>query len=217
MRIAILGTGRMGMGLARGWARAGHQVIFGSRDPARAGAVADEIGHGSTVTNHTNAVRMGEVVVLAVPYGTVLGLAAALREDLRGKVVMDITNPMRRLVERDTSGAEETARAIGAGARVVPAFKATFDETLNEPLDPATGLPRDVFICGDDEDAKSIVGGLIGDLGFMPVDCGPLSNAMILDLLVPLIIEVDDRYNSHRASSWKLFGSHGQVADRPAL
>ena len=204
MNIAVLGTGGMGSGLARGWAQAGHQIIFGSRDPNRANAVVEEIGRGARVTDHADAVRQSDVVVLAVPHRAVLDLVRALRELLQGKVIIDITNPMRNLPVGATSGAEETARAIGPGARVFPAFKATFDRTLGEPVDPNTGLPRDVFFCGDDEDGKSVVGGLIQILGFRPVDCGPLSNADMLDLLVPLIIGVDQRYQKGRSSSWKL-------------
>lgn len=206
MRIAILGTGRMGTGLGRGWARAGHQISFGSRDPCRAGAVASQIGHGATVTDHTNAVRGAEVVVLSVPHQAVLPLVGGLREELGGKVVMDITNPMKSLVAKGTSGPQQTASAIGPKASVIPAFKATFDETLDEPVDPGTGLPRDIFFCGDDEDAKRVVEGLIQDLGFRPLDCGDLSNALILDLLVPLIIDVDQRTKHGRSSSWKLLG-----------
>jgi NADPH-dependent F420 reductase len=196
----------MATGLARGWALCGHKIVFGSREPGSTGHVAEEIGHGATATDHSAAVRQSEVVVLAVPYPAVLDMVASLREDLLGKVVMDVTNPLWTLVPEQSSGAQQVSQAIGPGARVVPAFKATFDRILSEPIDPASGLQRDIFICGDDEDAKAVVGGLVGDLGFRPVDCGPLSNAMILDLLVSLIIEVDGAYRKDRASSWKLLG-----------
>ena len=206
MKIAILGTGRMGSRLGAGWARSGHQIVFGSREPSRASPIAEKIGAGAEVTDHASAAQQGDVVVLAVPYGSAVDLAAGLREDLRGKVVMDITNPMRSLLAESDSGAEKIARAIGPGARVVPAFKHTFDDTLSEPVDPGTGLPRDVFICGDEEEGLTVVSGLIQDLGFRPVDCGPLANALTLDLLVPLMVEVDTRYERDRKSSWKLLG-----------
>lgn len=77
---------------------------------------------------------------------------------------------------------------------------------MDEPVDPETGLPRDVFFCGDDGGAKRLAGGLIQDLGIRPIDCGDLSNALILDLLVPLIIDVDRLYKPGRLSSWKLLG-----------
>ncbi len=203
MNIAILGTGRMGTGLARGWVKAGHQVTFGSRDPSGNRAAAERIGAG--IAGYADAVHNAEAVVIGVPNGSVLEVIAPIRDLLKGKIVIDITNPMDNLPP-EGSGAQRTAAAIGAGARVIPAFKATFHGTLGEPTDPATGLARDVFFCGDDSEAKKVVATLIEDLGFRAVDCGPLSRANLLDLMVPLIIEVDGRYNMGRSGSWKLLG-----------
>ncbi len=203
MNIAILGTGRMGTGLATGWIKAGHQVTFGSRDPSGNRAAADRVGAG--IAGYADAVRNAEAVVIGVPYGAVLDVIAPIRDLLKEKIVIDITNPMDNL-PADSSGAQSTAAAIGPGARVIPAFKATFHGTLGEPTDPTTGLARDVFFCGDDVEAKEVVASLIEDLGFRAVDCGPLSRANLLDLMVPLIIEVDGRYNMGRSGSWKLLG-----------
>ncbi len=203
MNISILGTGRMGTGLARGWIEAGHLVTLGSRDPGLNRAAADGIGAG--IACYTDAIRDAEVVVIGVPYGAVLDVVAPLRDLLKERIVIDITNPMDNLPP-EGSGAQRTAAAIGPGARVIPAFKATFSGTLGEPTDPDTGTARDVFFCGDDSEAKEAVASLIEDLGFRAVDCGPLSRANLLDLMVPLIIEVDGRYNMGRSGSWKLLG-----------
>ena len=203
MNIAILGTGRMGTGLATGWVKAGHQVTFGSRDPSGNRAAAERIGAG--IAGYADAVRGAEVVVIGVPNGSVLEVIAPIRDLLKEKIVIDITNPMDNL-PAEGSGAQRTAAAIGQGARVIPAFKATFHGTLGEPIDPATGLARDVFFCGDDSEAREVVASLIEDLGFRAVDCGPLSRANLLDLMVPLLIEVDRRYDMGRSGSWKLLG-----------
>ena len=203
MNIGILGTGRMGTGLARGWIKAGHQVTFGSRDPGLNRASAD--GIGAEIGGYADAIHNAEAVVIGVPYGAALGVIAPLRDLLKEKIVIDITNPMDNL-PAEGSGAQATAAAIGPGARVIPAFKATFHGTLGEPIDPATGMARDVFFCGDDSEAKEVVASLIEDLGFRAVDCGPLSRANLLDLMVPLIIEVDGHYNMGRSGSWKLLG-----------
>ena len=152
-----------------------------------------------------DAIHNAEAVVIGVPYGAVLGVIAPLRDLLKEKIVIDITNPMDNL-PAEGSGAQATAAAIGPGARVIPAFKATFHGTLGEPIDPATSMARDVFFCGDDSEAKEVVASLIEDLGFRAVDCGSLSRANLLDLMVPLIIEVDGRYNMGRSGSWKLLG-----------
>ncbi len=203
MNIAILGTGRMGTGLAEGWVKAGHRVTFGSRDPGANRAAAD--GIGAEIGGYAEAVGGAEVVVVGVPNGVVLDVIAPLRDLLGERIVIDITNPMDNLPP-EGSGAQRTAAAIGSGARVIPAFKATFHGTLGEPIDPASGLARDVFFCGDDSEAKEVTASLIEDLGFRAVDCGPLSRANLLDLMVPLIIEVDGRYNMGRSGSWKLLG-----------
>ncbi len=205
--IAIIGTGRMGTGLGRGWAKAGHTVIFGSRDPA---ANADIIAtlHGARVTTVEEALTSAEVIVITLPFVHVEGFARDNAAHLRSKVVIDISNPFDNLPDNRIAGAEITANAIGAGARVVAAFKANFHTTLDQPQDPASGLTRDVQYAGDDEAAKTVVAGLITDLGFEPLDCGALKNARILDGMVPLIIELDGRYaNANRSSSWKLLKS----------
>ena len=193
----------MSSGLGRGWAKTGHSVIFGSRDPA---AKADIIAtlSGARVTTIDEALSSAEVVVLALPYTAVEGFARDHAAHLRGKVVIDITNPFDNLPDNRIAGAEITANAIGDGARVVAAFKANFHKTLDQPQD-SNGITRDVHYAGDDETAKSIVAGLIRDLGFMPVDCGPLKNARVLDAMVPLMIELDQRYGGGNAlSAWKL-------------
>jgi predicted dinucleotide-binding enzyme len=71
------------------------------------------------------------------------------------------------------------------GARVAAAFKTNFWQTLLEPVDPETGLVRDVYYVGDSDDDKAVVAQLIQDMGFVPVDCGPLRNARVLDGMVP--------------------------------
>ena len=198
--IAIIGTGRMAAGLGAGWARAGHAVVYGSRDPARSAASA-ALG-GARVATHTGALEGAEVVVITLPYPAVERFAADHAAALRGKLVVDITNPFHHLPDNRISGAEVTAAAIGPGARVVAAFKANFAETLLEPIGE-NGMVRDVLYAGDDEAGKRIVAALIEDLGFRPVDCGALRNARVLDGMVPLIIELDARSGGGHKSSWK--------------
>ena len=200
MRIAILGTGRMANGLGRGWLKAGHFIAFGSRRPETKNDFHKEVGLDSRVFGTEGAIAAGEVVVITVPYAETLPLARKHADLLRDKIVIDITNPFGAQPADGRSGAELTAEAIGEGARVVAAFKANFSNTLLEPVDH-TGQPRDVFFAGDDEPAKQVVSGLISDLGFKPVDCGPLRAATMLDLSVPVLIEMDTRLNGGRRTS----------------
>ncbi|MEE8362880.1 MAG: NAD(P)-binding domain-containing protein [Dehalococcoidia bacterium] len=197
--MGIIGTGRIGTGLATGWVAAGHDVMFGSRDPA---GTASPVA-GASVASHGDAVSGADVVAIAIPYSSVEGFARDHAAALSGVVVMDISNPMRGLLGSGRSGAEVTAAAIGDGARVVAAFKANFASTLAEPRN-AAGQQRDVWIAGEDASAREVVAGLIADLGFRPVDCGGMESTHVLDLLVPLIIELTGRADSDRSVSFKL-------------
>ena len=200
MRIAILGTGRMASGLGKGWLMAGHFVAFGSRRPETKNDFHKEVGLDSRVFGIEGAITAGEVVVITVPYAETVPLAKQHAGLLRGKIIIDITNPFRAQPADGRAGAELTAEAIGDGARVVAAFKANFSNTLMEPVDH-TGQPRDVFFAVDDEPAKQVVAGLITDLGFKPIDCGPLRAATMLDLSVPMLIDMDTRLNGGRRTS----------------
>jgi hypothetical protein len=204
MQIAIIGTGRMARNLGAGWARAGLSIVFGSRNP-QAHADLAESAPGAQVTEPTAALDGADVVVIAIPFPAVEPFAREHADKLRGKVVVDISNPFNHLPDNSVAGAEITARAIGPGARVVAAFKSNFWETLLEPTDPRYDIERDVHYAGDDVEAKKLVGRLIYDLGFRAIDCGPLKNARVLDGMAPLIIELDKRYaNGERRSSWRL-------------
>lgn len=203
-KIAIIGTGRMGKNLAKGWLNAGHEIRLGSRRPEQKQDILSEMP-GVTITDFETALDGTEVVVIAIPYTQVEPFARTYAAQLRDKLVIDITNPFDNLPDNRVAGAEITARAIGEGARVVAAFKDNFWTTLHEPIDPKTNLVRDVHFAGDIEADKKVVVQLIKDLGFAPVDCGPLSNARILDGMVTLMIELDRRYTDGGFhASWKL-------------
>jgi predicted dinucleotide-binding enzyme len=103
------------------------------------------------------------------------------------------------------SGIEENAKAAPT-ARWVAAYKTNFWKTLNQPVF-ARRTKRDVLVCGDDDSAKRIVMQLIEETGFCAVDCGRLENARTLDLMVPLMIELDQRFAGDALSSWKFI--HG--------
>ena len=139
-------------------------------------------------------------MVIAVPYAEVVPLVSKHADLLRDKIVVDITNPFAAQPTDGRAGAELTATAIGGGARVVAAFKANFSTILEDPVDH-TGQPRDVLFAGDAADAKTVVAGLIDDLGFRPIDCGLLHAAVMLDLSVPMVIDLDTRLNGGQRNS----------------
>lgn len=206
MQIAIIGTGRMAQRLGLGWDAVGHTLIFGSRAPSQREFLTKKI-RTALLTDPATAVASARTVVLCLPYPEVAPFARRHATQLQNKLVIDISNPFDHLSDNRLAGAEITAQAIGPGARVVAAFKSNFWETLTEPVEPSSGLVRNVYLAGDSVDDKQIVALLVEDLGFRPVDCGPLHNARLLDGMVPLLIELDRRYSGgqHKAA-WHLLG-----------
>jgi 8-hydroxy-5-deazaflavin:NADPH oxidoreductase len=180
--ISILGTGRMATTLARCWLDRGNTLVLGSRSPEQArtkiGALADQV----EVLDFTAACAGAEILVLAVPYRAAAEVIAA-SGDLHGKIIIDTTNPWspdsdRLGVPIDTSGAEEIAR-LARGAHVIKALNGIFWKNLRDPT--FNGQPATMFYCGDDESSKSTVAQLALQMGFDPVDCGPLPRARILE------------------------------------
>jgi NADPH-dependent F420 reductase len=210
VKIAIIGTGRMGSGLAKAWAKAGHEIFLGSRDASKAKAVADEIKKSlpqAKVSSggHDEAAKDSEVVLIATPYRSVADTVKKLRNLLSGKVIIDITNPFDAVPSGPTSGIEEVQKSVGSWYNPMAAFKTNFAKTLDNPTDKS-GVKRDVLICGDDQKAKSTVIKLAEEIGFRAVDCGGLKAARTLDLMVPLMIEMDKARRGDASASWKFLG-----------
>ncbi len=205
MNIAIIGAGSVGGNLARGWARKGHSIVFGARDPksTKIAAVLAEVA-GARATTIAEAVAGAEVVVLATPWEGATTLASGL--DLGDRVVIDATNPIGPnlsglTVGGSTSGGEEVARAARS-TRVVKCFNTT---GANNYLNPAyPGGAATMLYCGDDPGAKSIVRRLGEDLGFAMVDAGPLSRARLLEPAALLWISLAYPQGMGREIAWRL-------------
>lgn len=182
MRIGVIGSGRIGGTVAGLWARAGHTPLFSfSRTPDRLAALARATGGDARAGTPAQAAAFGEVVLLAPPW-PVVDEALAAAGSLEGRIVIDTTNPFLpgswgpALADGDASAAEEIA-ARAPGARVVKAYN-TLPATILAAGPGATGGPAlALFMCGDDEEAKRVVAGLIADSGFAAIDTGPLSRA----------------------------------------
>lgn len=192
MKIAVLGTGNMGSGLGKRWAEKGHSVRFGSRDPAKAKELASSVGHNASAASVAEAAKFGDAVLLAVPWSGVADTLAAAGS-LKGKLLIDCTNPltpdfMDLVVGHTTSGAEEVAK-LTPSAKVVKAFNTIFAQIVHSSA--AFGPERaTVFYCGDDAAAKGTVARLIDEIGFEPVDAGPLKNARYVEPLAELMIQM---------------------------
>lgn len=182
MKVAIIGTGNMASGLANGLAGARHEVVIGSRDPAKAAALAEKVAQGAQGGGIEAAAKLAEVVILAIPFG---GVADALKEagDLSGKVLVDISNPIsadyKTLVIGHTTSAAEEVQAMAPKASVVKAFNTIFAQLL--PSEVRQGKRLQVLVAADDEAAKAQVSALAHSIGFEAVDAGPLSNSRFIE------------------------------------
>lgn len=185
MNIAIIGSGNIGSGLARTFAKTKHGVVLADRKGGQ--EAADKLAaDGITVqaASIAPAVAQADVVILAVPYGAVAGLAG--QADFAGKIVIDVTNPVTAdfsalEVSGNTSAAEQIAGLL-SGARVVKAFNTVFAQVYTEGLD-FNGTPVQTFVASDDEAARETVIKLAGDAGFDARNAGGLTNARYLEPL----------------------------------
>lgn len=183
MKIGILGAGNVGGALGKGWARKGHEIGFGSRDPsapAMQSLVSHCAGRACSLTL-ADAAQFGEVVVCSLPWHAAQGVLAEV--DVRGKTLLDTTNPLKQdlsgLELGTTSSGGELVAQWAEGANVVKIFNTTgFGNMENSTY---AGGPIPLFYCGDAPEAKKIAAGLASDLGFAPVDVGPLTNARALE------------------------------------
>ena len=181
--ISIIGTGSMAAAIGGLAAKAGHTVEVMSRDAAKARALAEQIGAGAT-TGTFGAAPAGEIVILAIPYSAVLEVVKQYGPGLAGKLLVDITNPvasdhMSFVTPPDSSGAQEIAKVAPADAHVIKAFNTQFSHVL--AARSAAGQPLDVFLAGDDAEAKARVSAFVESLGLRPMDTGPLLMARTLE------------------------------------
>lgn len=177
--ISFIGLGGMAQAIAARAVAGGNAVELIGRDAGKAEELAAALGGGATVGTF-GATPVGDVVVLAVPYASAAAVAARYGDALAGKVIIDISNTFNAdataLVTPDgTSGAQEIAAAVPAGAHVVKAFNTVFGHVL------AQGGRLDVFLAGDDAPAKARVVAFIQSLELRPLDVGGLEMAHWLE------------------------------------
>ncbi len=202
----------MGRGIGHRLVAGGHSVTIVDRDPEDAEQLMEELrgaadGGASVEAAGPGAQLRGEVVIIAVYYPGALEIVRELGDRLAGKVVVDISNPLNQTFDGlatppGTSAAEEVAATAPAGTRVVKAFNTTFSGTLVEGQ--VAGQPLDVFIAGDDEEAKETVAQLVRDGGLRAIDVGPLERARQLEGLGFLAITLQQPLGLNFQSAWKL-------------
>lgn len=207
--ITIIGAGNMGRGIAHVAARGGHPATIIDRDPAEAASIVREVQgkHPDAILEVGGLDQLipSDVVVLAVWYPGTQDLARQIRDQLAGKVVVDVSNPLNETysglaIAGNTSAAEELAHLL-PGSRVVKAFNTIFAPTLVQGQ--VAGQPLDVLVAGDDPHAKRVIIDLANDGDLRGIDAGPLERARQLEGLGFLGISLQASQGTNFASAWK--------------
>lgn len=207
MDVTIIGTGNMARGIGTRLVAGGHTVTVLGTEQSKAEELATELGSGTTAGAVGDPIS-GDVVVLALWYGVARQVAARYGEQLDGKIVVDISNPIdletfEPIIPDAGSGAEEVAAEV-PGGRVVKAFNTTFAGTLASG--DVSGQQLDVLLASDDEDAKRAVASLVETSGLRAVDAGPLRRARQLEGLGYLHMAVQEGLGTGYGSAVKLIG-----------
>lgn len=211
MGITIIGAGNMARGIGTRLVAAGEPVTIMDRTPERAEALAHELQERATAGATVTTAALGDpikdnTVVLALFYPIEKEVVPQLQEQLTGKTIVEITNPLNESFDdlatpEGTSAAEEVA-AMVPDAKVVKAFNTTFAGTLT--AGQVQGVRLDVFLASDDVDAKTHLGAILASGGLRPLDAGPLKRARQLEGLGLLHIAQQFELNTNYGSTVKI-------------
>jgi len=215
--VSILGgTGEQGPGMALRWAKAGVEVIIGSRQQARAEAIAAELNQElgqSSIKGMANpdAAVAADVVALTVPFSAHRSTLESVQAHLQGKILIDVCvpldpeNPRKMLMPAAGSAAEEAQELLGESVKVVAAFQNVSAHELRA-LEHAVDC--DVLVCGNDREARQTVMRLVEQMGLHPIDAGLTFNARVVESLTALLISLNIRH--------KVKGSGVRITGLPA-
>ena len=206
-KIAVLGgTGNLGFALAWRWARAGHEVIIGSRSEDKAQQAASEINarigndsvHGK---DNVAAVKAAEIIVMTVPYAAHDSTIETIKSHLSGQIMVDTTVPLKPpkvdVVQLPETGcvAVQTQIKVEDRARVVAAFHNVAANLLNKDVD----INCDVLVTSDDPEAKKEVMQLSEDAGCHALSAGVLANSIAAEVFTSILIHINKTYKTGHA------------------
>lgn len=218
MNILIIGTGNMARGISTRLLAGGYEVKLYNPDRADAEELANDLrsasgGAGSVgaVEGLREGIARSNVVILASWYSVNLDTAGELADELEGRTVVDISNPLNDtydglVTEGEASAAENIRDVLPTGAKVVKAFNTTFAGTFVDGS--VSGQTLDVFIAGDDDPAKRTIATLVEDGGLNAIDVGGLERARQLEALGLLGITLQSRLDTGFMTAWKLVLPH---------
>jgi len=208
VRIAVLGgTGKEGKGLAYRWAKAGYQVLIGSRSSERAVTAASEImelleGSSSVVgTTNLEAAQQADIIVVTVPYSAHRETLESVKDSLKGKLLIDVTVPLvppkLSKVQMPVAGsaAQEAKEIVGEDVQVTAAFQNISHELLFDEDD----INCDVLVTGTSKEARAETLTLVEAAGLTGWDAGPIENSVVVEGLASVLININKRYGSTHA------------------
>jgi NADPH-dependent F420 reductase len=202
-KITIVGgSGALGAGLAKRWARKGHQIIIGSRDEKRASEAASRLNNEAGTTSIVGmenkvASENGEIVVLTVPFSNHMSTLSLIAPALDNKILIDVTVPLVppkvRTVHIPEGGscAKAAQEFLGKAVRVVSAFQsvaATHLDDLEHEID------CDVLVCGNDPEAREVVVELASDAEMKAWHAGVIANSIVAEAMTSSLIFMNNRY-----------------------
>lgn len=195
--ISILGgTGDLGSGLAKKWLASGYPIVIGSRSAEKAAAFAQELGTGARGADNAGAAKLGDIVVLAVPFASHEATLLEVKDAVQGKIVVDAAVPLvppkvsTVQLPAEGSAAQIAQRLLGEGVRVVSAFHNVGAAKLH-----AGGRADcDVLVFGNDKDARETVIGLANEVATCGIDGGVLANSVAAEALTSVLIGINRRY-----------------------
>lgn len=208
--IAILGgTGALGGGLALRWSKAGHEILIGSRDQAKAVEAVESLRgeaqkQGAAEPNlraldNRSAAAQADIVVLTVPFSHQLATLEAVKPELVGKILIDVTVPLMppkvSVVQMPPEGsaAVRTQQFLGSDVSVISAFQNVAASRLLEGGE----IDCDVLVTGDDKEHRELVIGLVADAGMRGFSAGPLANAIAAEALTSVLIGINRQFKCH--------------------
>ncbi|TVQ55339.1 MAG: NADPH-dependent F420 reductase [Rhodobacteraceae bacterium] len=213
MVIAVIGaTGALGGGIAARLAKAGYEVVLGSRDAARAEAAAEalraETGGAVSGASNLAAAERAEIVFVSVPFASQAATLAEIAPAAQGKIVVDATVPLvppkvaRVQLPPEGSAAAIAEAALGAGVRLVTGFHNVSAAKLRG--EGAVGC--DVLVFGDDVAARDVVIDLVGAMGLRGVHGGPLANSAAAEAMTSVLIAINRRYKVADGAGLRITG-----------
>ncbi|GGC27705.1 NADPH-dependent F420 reductase [Novosphingobium marinum] len=195
--IAVVGgTGKLGSAIAARLSRAGYRIVVGSRSSESAEAEAKRLGNGAEGMSNADAAAAGDLIFITVPFSAQAETLEQVAPFAAGKIVVDTTVPlvppkvMRVQLPAEGSAAQCAAKVLGEDIRLVSGFHNVAAHKLAQDID----VECDVFVFGDDKDAREVVVGLAREMGLRGIHAGALANSAAAEAMTSLLIFINKRY-----------------------